>query len=379
MSILSLENVSKKFGDYTAVNGFTFSINEGELRCLLGPNGAGKTTCMDLITGRQKVSGGKIRFAGKNITHAHEHDIVRRGIGRKFQVPAVFQDLSVEENFEVAMNHGKGPFSNMTLFKGSRGKQEFERIIELTGLKDRLKVDAGLLSHGETQWLEIGMVLMQDPKLLLMDEPTAGMTEQETEKTSEIFLRLKESHTLIVVEHDMSFVRSIADVVTVMHMGSMLAEGRSPRSKQTRRCATSTWAARRGIDMLNLKNVTSYYGKTPILQDISFDVGDGECICVLGRNGVGKTTLMQTIMGLTTRATGEIAINGKPMIQAITANRAEAGLGYVNCPPPCGFATSRKPSAGSKHSSRWISRCDRVRCIASPGKTGVGSRRSSKL
>ena len=225
MSILSLENVSKKFGDYAAVSDFWFSINEGELRCLLGPNGAGKTTCMDLITGRQKVSGGKILFADKNITHTHEHDIARQGVGRKFQVPAVFQDLTVEENFEVAFNHGRGPFANMGLFKKSSGMPDFERIIDLTGLKDRLKLDAGLLSHGETQWLEIGMVLMQDPKLLLMDEPTAGMTEQETEKTSEIFLRLKETHTLIVVEHDMSFVRSIADVVTVMHMGSLLAEG----------------------------------------------------------------------------------------------------------------------------------------------------------
>ena len=224
-TILELDGVSKKFGDYTAVDAFSMKIEKGELRCLLGPNGAGKTTCMDLITGRQKVSGGKIKFRNEDITHAHEHNIVRAGIGRKFQVPAVFQELTVEQNFEVAFGKGRGPFANMKLFGRSRGIAEFDSIIELTGLKDRLNVSAGLLSHGETQWLEIGMVLMQDPELLLMDEPTAGMTEQETEKTSQIFNTLKKNHTLIVVEHDMGFVRQIADVVTVLHMGALLAEG----------------------------------------------------------------------------------------------------------------------------------------------------------
>ena len=226
MSILELSGVYKKFGDFTAVNNFSLKVEQGELRCLLGPNGAGKSTCMDLITGRQKTSSGKIVFKGKEITNAPEHRIVRSGIGRKFQVPAVFPDLSVEQNLEVAFAKGRGPFDAMRVFKRTRGHSDrFDEIIELTGLSKRLDVLAGLLSHGETQWLEIGMVLMQDPDLLLMDEPTAGMTEQETHKTSEIFNRLKGTHTLIVVEHDMSFVRQIADVVTVMHMGAFLAEG----------------------------------------------------------------------------------------------------------------------------------------------------------
>lgn len=226
MAILELNDISKKFGDFTAVDKFNLSVAQGELRCLLGPNGAGKSTCMDVITGRQKPSSGQVVFKGEDITRLSEHKIVRAGIGRKFQVPAVFGQLTVEQNLEVAFAKGRGPLASMGHFKRSKGTQgKFDEVIELTGLSRRLNSLAGLLSHGETQWLEIGMVLMQDPDLLLMDEPTAGMTEQETHKTSEIFNHLKGTHTLIVVEHDMSFVRLIADIVTVMHMGAFLAEG----------------------------------------------------------------------------------------------------------------------------------------------------------
>lgn len=225
MSVLELSQVTKEFNDYVAVNDFNFSVKEGELRCLLGPNGAGKTTCMDLITGRQKLTSGSIRFNGHDISRLAEQDIVRRGIGRKFQVPAVFKELSVADNLEVAFGKSKGPFANMFSGRSGQDRRRYGEIVELVGLGDRLEVQAGLLSHGETQWLEIGMVLMQDPQLLLMDEPTAGMTEQETLKTSEIFNELRGAHTLIVVEHDMSFVREIADIITVMHMGTLLAEG----------------------------------------------------------------------------------------------------------------------------------------------------------
>ncbi len=223
--ILELKNVSKNYVGYTAVNQFNLSINEGELRCLLGPNGAGKTTCLDLITGRQNITSGSIVFRGKDISKLQEHEIARSGVGRKFQIPAVFKELTVKDNFEVAFGHQKGPFENIGTVEHSRGNQKYDELVELSGLTDRLGDVAGTLSHGETQWLEIGMVLMQDPSLLLMDEPTAGMTEQETAKTSEIFNSLKGSHTLVVVEHDMSFVREIADIITVMHLGGLLAQG----------------------------------------------------------------------------------------------------------------------------------------------------------
>jgi urea transport system ATP-binding protein len=225
MSLLELKDVTKVYNDYVAVENFNFSVTDGELRCLLGPNGAGKTTCIDLITGRQRLTSGAILFAGDDICRLPEQSIARLGIGRKFQVPAIFKELTVEDNLEVAFSRKKDPFANMMTLHRSYGQNRSDEIVELVGLKDRLSSQAGLLSHGETQWLEIGMVLIQDPRLLLMDEPTAGMTEQETMKTSEIFNSLKGSHTLVVVEHDMSFVREIADIITVMHMGTMLAEG----------------------------------------------------------------------------------------------------------------------------------------------------------
>jgi len=225
MALLELKNLRKSYGEFTVIDGFNLSINKGELRCLLGPNGAGKTTCMDLISGRQKLTDGRVVFQDEDITARSEHEIVRRGIGRKFQVPAVFKELTVRDNLEVAFGKNRSPFRNMVNFSRSAGVKRYDEIVELAGLKDRQGVLAGLLSHGETQWLEIAMVLMQDPTLLLMDEPTAGMTEKETYKTSQIFNALKGTHTLIVVEHDMSFVREIADIITVMHMGKLLAEG----------------------------------------------------------------------------------------------------------------------------------------------------------
>ncbi len=224
-AILEVRGITKAYDEYKVVDDFSFEVEEGELRCLLGPNGAGKTTTMDLITGRQKVTSGHILFQGREITGRAEHKIVKRGIGRKFQVPAIFKDLTVRENLQVAFNRNTNPFANMISFRQSAGEDRLAEIVELVGLEERLDELGGNLSHGETQWLEIGMVLTQDPKLLLMDEPTAGMTEQETHKTSEIFNRLKGERTLVVVEHDMAFVREIADIITLMHLGKTLAEG----------------------------------------------------------------------------------------------------------------------------------------------------------
>ncbi len=223
--ILELKNVTKAYDAYKVVDEFNFQVKEGELRCLLGPNGAGKTTTIDLITGRQKSTSGKIIFNGRDITGQREDKIARQGVGRKFQVPAVFRELTVRENLQVAFSRNTDPFSNMFRMSRKDGRERLRQVIEIVGLQDRLGEVGGNLSHGETQWLEIGMVLTQNPKLLLMDEPTAGMTEQETQKTSEIFNRLKGEHTLVVVEHDMAFVREIADVITLMHLGKMLAEG----------------------------------------------------------------------------------------------------------------------------------------------------------
>lgn len=223
--LLEIKHLSKNFDAVQVINDFSMEVIEGTICCLVGPNGAGKTTTIDLITGRVKPSSGKILFAGEDITGQDEHLIARAGIGRKFQVPAVLRDMTVRQNLEVAYSRQTNPFSNLFTLTPDGLKQKFDEIATLAGLTERLEELAGNLSHGETQWLEIGMVLMQQPRLLLMDEPIAGMTESEIEKTTKIFKDLRETATLIVVEHDMGFVREIADVVSVMHMGTMLAHG----------------------------------------------------------------------------------------------------------------------------------------------------------
>jgi urea transport system ATP-binding protein len=225
MSFLEIKNLCKSFDTTAVINDFSIEIVESTLCCLVGPNGAGKTTTMDLITGRQKPTSGQILFCDDDITGLGEHEIARRGIGRKFQVPAVFRDLSVRQNLEVAYSRSTNPLRNMFRFNAPGFAEKLEEVATLSGLSERLGTEAGILSHGETQWLEIGMVLMQDPRLLLLDEPVAGMTEAEIEKTVRIFRDLKKTNTLVVVEHDMAFVREIADVVSVMHMGSLLAQG----------------------------------------------------------------------------------------------------------------------------------------------------------
>lgn len=223
--LLELTDVTKAYDELKVVDGLDFRVHRGELRCLLGPNGAGKTTTIDLITGRQRVTNGVISLNGQVITDWPEHRRVRAGLGRKFQVPAVFKGLTVRQNLEVAYNRITSPLRNMFVLHDREARDQVEAVAVRVNLRDRLEVRADILSHGETQWLEIGMVLVQNPSVLLMDEPTAGMTTQETFRTGEIFIGLKETHTLLVVEHDMSFVRQIADRVTVMHMGRLLAEG----------------------------------------------------------------------------------------------------------------------------------------------------------
>jgi urea transport system ATP-binding protein len=235
MGFLEIKHLSKSFDTVGVINDFSVEIVEASLCCLVGPNGAGKTTTMDLITGRQKPTSGQVLFCDEDITGLDEHDIARRGIGRKFQVPAVFRDLSVRQNLEVAYSRSTNPLRNMFRFKEPGFAEKFDEVLTLSGLAERRNTEAGILSHGETQWLEIGMVLMQNPRLLLLDEPIAGMTESEIEKTAVIFSDLKKTNTLVVVEHDMGFVRLIADIVTVMHMGSLLAQGSIREIEQNER------------------------------------------------------------------------------------------------------------------------------------------------
>jgi len=222
---LEMRDLVVDFNGFRAIDNFNFSVTSGELRCLIGPNGAGKTTALDLICGKIKPTSGEVLFEGLWIDDMEEHEIAWAGIGRKFQIPSVFRELTVRENLDVAHSKKIGVFANVLQFGRGDEAEGLEKLVELVGLQDDLETTAGHLSHGQTQWLEISLLLAQDPQLILMDEPTAGMTVAETKKTAELFNRLKGRHTLIVVEHDMAFVKEIGDIISVMHLGGMLAEG----------------------------------------------------------------------------------------------------------------------------------------------------------
>ena len=232
---LVLSDVVVSFNGFHAVNGLNMNVEKGELRCLIGPNGAGKTTALDMICGKAKPASGRIAFKGKSLNNLEEHQIARAGIGRKFQVPSVFRELTVRENLQVAYCKNTGVLANAFRFGRGQEADGLEKLAALVGLQDHLDTSAGHLSHGQTQWLEIALLLAQDPELILMDEPTAGMTVQETHKTADLFNRLKGRHTLIVVEHDMTFVKEIGEIISVMHLGRMLAEGTAQQIEQNQK------------------------------------------------------------------------------------------------------------------------------------------------
>ncbi|MGY3609149.1 MULTISPECIES: urea ABC transporter ATP-binding protein UrtD [unclassified Bradyrhizobium] len=224
-SALTIDGLSVDFEGFKAVNGVTMTVDDGELRVLLGANGAGKTTLMDLISGKTKSTDGRVYLHDTDITNWEEHKIARAGIGRKFQIPSVFKELTVRRNLEVASCKKPGVFANLRFGFGTDAERNVDEVLELIGLTEEQDRIAAYLSHGETQWLELGLLITQNPKIILLDEPTAGMTQAETHKTSEIVNNLKGRHTIIVVEHDMAFVREIAERITVLHLGQVLAEG----------------------------------------------------------------------------------------------------------------------------------------------------------
>jgi urea transport system ATP-binding protein len=224
--ILYLEDVTVSFDGFKAINKLSLDIAPGELRCIIGPNGAGKTTMMDIITGKTRPDSGTVFFGSTiDLLRYKESDIAQMGIGRKFQKPTVFEQLTVFENLELALKTNKSVTASMFFKLDSRQSDRLAEVLHTIHLADSVTRQAGNLSHGQKQWLEIGMLLMQDPKLLLLDEPVAGMTDEETERTAELFLSLKGKHSLMVVEHDMSFINTISDIVTVLCDGSVLAQG----------------------------------------------------------------------------------------------------------------------------------------------------------
>lgn len=224
--ILSCEKVTVAFDGFKAVNAMNLELMPGELRFLIGPNGAGKTTMLDVICGKVKPASGVLRFNGDiDIGRKKEYQIAELGIGRKFQAPSIFFGLTVYENLELAMSQNRSVFATLRAKLSKEDHIRIVRQLDMIGLTHRAHVLAGGLSHGEKQWLEIGMMLMQEPMLLLLDEPVAGMTDTETEKTGELLQEIVKERTVVVVEHDMDFVRTFASKVTVMHEGKLLKEG----------------------------------------------------------------------------------------------------------------------------------------------------------
>jgi urea transport system ATP-binding protein len=224
-NILEIENVTVSFDGFKALNDLNFSLKTGELRVIIGPNGAGKTTFLDTITGKVKPTSGQVRFKGKNLRNYSEQQIVRMGIGRKFQTPRIYQKLTVRENLDLAGNPQKNFWATLWGKTSNQEQRDVAVLLETIGLTANADRSAGLLAHGEKQRLEIGMLVAQSPDLLLVDEPVAGLTDEETEKVGALLIELAATHSVIVIEHDMEFVRQIAQQVTVLHEGTVLCEG----------------------------------------------------------------------------------------------------------------------------------------------------------
>jgi urea transport system ATP-binding protein len=229
-TIIDVKEVTVDFSGFKAINELNFSIERGELRVVIGPNGAGKTTLLDVITGKVKPTRGEVIFQPNerptvDVARCNEAEIARLGIGRKFQTPNVFKSLTVLENLKLALRYPRGVFHTLMAPFKQDGKDRVHEILGIIGLSAKAHNEAGILAHGEKQWLELGMLMAQDPELLLVDEPVAGMTPRESERTGELLMAMARKQTLLVIDHDMTFVRQIAGKVTVLHEGKLLSQG----------------------------------------------------------------------------------------------------------------------------------------------------------
>lgn len=249
-AILQCDDVTVEFDGFKAVQGMSLNLLKGELRFLIGPNGAGKTTMLDVICGKVRPSAGSVTFGDRiDITRKKEHQIAELGIGRKFQAPSIFPTMSVMENLEIAMRQKRTVFATMFATMRTEEKDRIHSQLHMIGLHNKSDWRAGGLSHGEKQWLEIGMMILQEPEILLLDEPVAGMTDKETDKTGELLHEIARKRSVVVVEHDMEFVRNFASKVTVMHEGKLLKEGSMNEVQGDERVAEVYLGKRRDTDV----------------------------------------------------------------------------------------------------------------------------------
>ncbi|QJD60104.1 urea ABC transporter ATP-binding protein UrtD [Pseudomonas sp. gcc21] len=224
--LLAVEDLTVSFDGFKAVDGLNLYVERNEVRVVIGPNGAGKTTLLDLICGKTRATSGSIKFKDTELTKLAENNIVKAGVGRKFQTPSIYENLTVRENLELSYPTGRSVFGSLFFKVTEQVRERVEAVADDIFLIDRLDTSAGLLSHGQKQWLEIGMLLIQDPELLMLDEPVAGMSVSEREATADLLRRISQNRSVIVIEHDMDFVKDIAHRVTVLHQGKLLAEGK---------------------------------------------------------------------------------------------------------------------------------------------------------
>src|SRR6059058_4519006 len=278
--LLAVEALTVSFDGFKAVNDLSFYVDENEIRVIIGPNGAGKTTVLDLICGKTKATSGSIEFRGKELTKLKENQIVKAGVGRKFQTPSIYDDLTVFENLEISFPRGRTVFGSLTFTRDAVVRDRVHEVAEMIFLKDRLNMSAELLSHGQKQWLEIGMLLIQDPDLLMLDEPVAGMSVSERAKTAELLNRIIKDRSVLVIEHDMKFVEDIAHKVTVLH-------------------------------------------------HLNVAVAPNEIVAIMGRNGMGKTTLMKSLMGILPTKSGSVSMDGAELGGLPSYERVAKGLAYV--------------------------------------------------
>ena len=231
-NVLEVEDLGVSFDGFKAVDGFNFYLAKNHVHVIIGPNGAGKTTVLDLICGKTLATSGSIKFKGKELRGVREYRIVRAGIGRKFRNPSIYENLTVFENLELSHPTGRGVIGCLMFRRTAAIKKQCDDVAAQIGLSDRIDTEAGILSHGQKQWLEIGMLLMQDPEIIMLDEPVAGMSVRERTETASLIRKISKDRSVIVIEHDMEFVREIADRVTVMHLGKILAEGSMEKISQ---------------------------------------------------------------------------------------------------------------------------------------------------
>ena len=234
-NILAVTDLTVSFDGFKAVDALSLSVQRDELRVVIGPNGAGKTTLLDMICGKTKPTHGSIKFKDLELSKMVDYQITRAGVGRKFQTPSIYQDLTVLENLEISSPEKRSVFGSLFFKHTPETMEKVESVAELVSLRDELMSKAGTLSHGQKQWLEIGLLLMQDPDLMLLDEPVAGMSARERELTANLLLDISKGRSMVVIEHDMAFVKMIAKTVTVLHQGRLLAEGSMDEVQQNSR------------------------------------------------------------------------------------------------------------------------------------------------